>query len=111
MGCMMEAGKLRHRIHFVDVPVESVRNDFGEEVSTETIIHECWAAVEPLAGREYFTANQTAAEISHKVTCRFTDKVKSDHTIIFGTRRFDVTSIVDVEERHKTLEIMAKERL
>jgi head-tail adaptor len=47
--------------------------------------------------------------VSHKIRCRYRRGLTTDMRIICGTRRFSIVSIIDWEERHESLLIMAKE--
>ncbi len=105
----MRAGQLRHWVQFVELPSVPLRNEFGEEVQQDVVVHQCHAAIEPLTGREQFVAQQTQAEVSHKVMIRYAPNIKASQTIVLRGRRFNVVFAVDVEERHREIEIFAKE--
>ena len=68
-----------------------------------------WARVEPVRGRTYFEAQQTRANVTHRITVRYVGGITPDMTINYGGRRFNVVSVIDVEESHEWLEIMVEE--
>lgn len=107
----MRAGKLTQWVRFVKIPEVPLRNELGEEVSQDVTVHECHAAVEPLEAREFMAAQQGNAEISHKVSIRYVPGIHFEQTILYGTRRFNIVSIIDLMEGHRELEILAKETL
>lgn len=105
----MEAGKLRHR---VTIQKRSRAQDpSGEESDVFTAIAEVWASVEPLTGREQFTAQQILSEVTHRIRMRYIPgiTVSARDRIVYGTRLFDIQFPANLEERNKELEITAKE--
>lgn len=68
-----------------------------------------WARVEPVRGRTYFEAQQARANVTHRITMRYVEGVTPDMTINYGGRRLNVVSVIDVEEAHEWLEVMAEE--
>jgi SPP1 family predicted phage head-tail adaptor len=105
----MKAGSLRHRV-IVQEYVETL-NSYGESVKTWSELTQVDAAVEPLAGREYFHAQQTKADVTHKVTMRYTPYVAPAMRIVFGTRIFHIASVRNADERGIMLELICKEQL
>lgn len=123
----MKFGKMRHRVTIQKL----TRTDDGAGGYTETWedIATVWAAVEPLSGREYYLAQQTQAEVSHKVTMRYGQwydeyfltpfssaqegetVVKPQMRIVYDGRpfSFDIQSVIDVKERHRELVVLCKE--
>lgn len=106
----MRAGRLRNRIELQRVS-ETLVN--GEPVQTWTTLATVWAAVEPLAGRQFFAAQQTQAQVTHSIRIRWSrdwtlgpkDRVK------FGERLFDIVAVLNIEERNQELVIQAVEVL
>lgn len=68
-----------------------------------------WARVEPVRGRTYFEAQQARANVTHRITMRYVEGITPDMTINYGGRRLNVVSVIDVEEAHEWLEVMAEE--
>jgi len=62
-----------------------------------------------MTGAEYFSAAQINADITHRLTIRYVPGIKPEQTIVCGTRKFNIIAAVDVDERHRDMEIMAKE--
>lgn len=106
----MQAGHLRHRVVIEEQSVARA-DDGGEVVSWESLAT-VWAAVEPLAGREFFSAEQFQSELSHRVRLRyradvsFTPKMR----VAWDGRTFDVESVLDVGGRRRELHLMCMER-
>lgn len=80
-----------------------------------TLITTAKAAIEPLRGGELFRAQQIQSPITHRVTINYRPGIKHEHRIKWtdrGTVRiFNIKAIIDVEEAHKALEIMAVENV
>lgn len=103
----MRIGPLRNR-----VTIESYaksRDGYGAEVETWSRFADVWASVEPLIGREYLAAKQIQAEVTHKIRMRYIEGLAPTMRIVWGTRTFEIVSIINVSERNKEIVIMATE--
>lgn len=103
----MRAARLRHRVT-IQSPVAAV-NGYGERITTWSTVAVVWAAVEPLRGREFFDAEQTQAEISHRVIMRYRTGMESTMRLLHLTRVLHIGTIIDVDERHRELQLMCRE--
>lgn len=110
-GGMVDVGKLRHRIAFQRFCGE--QDDFGDPLQADDAnwvhVATVWAAVNPISGREFYAAEQSQSEVSHKISCRYRTGLDTAMRITCGSRRFKIISIIDWEERHESLLIMCKE--
>lgn len=72
-----------------------------------------WCAIEPLAGREYYAAAQTQAELTHRITARYRSDIVIQPTMraLYGSRVLEIIGVADVEERHRWLELRCVERV
>ena len=105
----MNAGSLRHR--FVIKTAQEIENTFGEIVETPLTFATVWASIEPLSGRELFQAQQVQAEVTHRVRMRYLAGVTAKMTGLFGTREFQILSVINPEERNRELVLMCKEQV
>lgn len=103
----MNAGKLRHRVTIQEL----VRTDDGYGGITETWqdVATVWAAVEPLRGNERYRAQQVQAELTHKVAMRYRVGVKPQMRLLYAGRVLEIEAVIDVEERHRWLELLCSE--
>lgn len=103
----MNAGKLRHRVTIQEL----VRADdgYGGIIETWQDVATVWAAVEPLRGSERYRAQQVQAELSHKVTMRYQAGVKPQMRLLHNGRVLNIEAVIDVEERHRWLELLCSE--
>lgn len=103
----MESGKLKHRIT-IQAATET-RNDTGDVLKSWATFADRWASIEPLTGRELMKAQQVSSEVTHKVTIRYLAGVTPQHRILFGSRVFNINSVLDSMEQHKELVLMCNE--
>lgn len=108
---MIDPGKMRHRITFQRFT--GSLDDFGDPLQADDSrwadVATVWAAIDPISGREFYAAEQSQSEVSHKVRCRYRSGLDTAMRIRFGKRKFGIISIIDWEERHESLLIMCKE--
>lgn len=108
---MIDAGKMRHLITFQSFDGTTdesgdVRDDLDENWDDVKTLH---ASIDPVSGKEFYSANQSQSEVTHKIRCRYVSGLKTAMRIKYGTRTFRIVSLIDWEERHESLLIMAKE--
>ena len=103
----MKSGELRHR--FILQSKTATRNSFGAETIVYKTEKTVWASIEPLAGSEYFLAQQVQADVTHRVKIRYFEGIRPDWRGIFGTRIFDIKSIINLGERNNEMVLMTKE--
>ena len=106
-----DAGRMRHRIRFERF--DGTRDAYGDPLTEEgenwTPVVTLWGSVDPVSGREFYAAEQSQSEVTHKIRCRYYPGLQTEMRIVCAGRIFQVISIIDWEERHESLLIMAKE--
>lgn len=103
----MKAGELRHR---VTIQQKAVSQDaIGGQVETWSTVTTVWAAVEPLAGRDYMEGKRLVAEVSTRVRMRYRAGVVPEMRVVYGTHTYDVVSVIDFREEHRELALMCRE--
>jgi SPP1 family predicted phage head-tail adaptor len=103
----MRAGLLRQV-----VTVESLsttENDDGTVTESWTSAGTRRALIAPLRGREFFEAAQLGADVTHKVTMRYMSGLTPRHRLTFGGRTLQIVSVLNIEERDRTMQVMCKE--
>jgi SPP1 family predicted phage head-tail adaptor len=101
----MKAGALRHR-RSIEVPVGG--SSWGTTTSWSTFAT-VWCSIEPLSGRDFFAAQATQSEISHRIRMRYIDGVRPNMRLNHGGRYLLFVAVRNVDERNRELEIDAKE--
>lgn len=88
----------------------STLDAYGQEINSWTNIGTVWAEVKPLSGKEKIRANAMVVEsqLTHQVTVRYSSiflpSVEADAwRILFGTRIFNITSSMNVDEQDKLI--------
>jgi SPP1 family predicted phage head-tail adaptor len=104
----MKIGALRHRVTIQQL--SKSQNGMGEEEPGWTNFATRWASIEPISGREYFSAQQVNAEITHRVKMRHLEGLESTMRILYGARAFEIKSIMNIKEKNQELEILCVER-
>ena len=105
----MRLGPLRHRVTFESR--KTGRDEFGQPLEGWDFVATLWASVEPFAGRELMTAQQTQSEITHRIRCRYRAGIETAQRILFDGRAFDIQSAINAREIGASLEILAIEGL
>jgi len=67
------------------------------------------ASIQPVSGRETFESMKLEAKVSHKITVRFGVSVKPTDDIVFGSRLFKVSAVINIDERSRWMLILAEE--
>lgn len=111
---MLRIGLMRHRVTIQQRT--STQGGFGEQLKTWTDILTCWAHIEALSGSQLARAQSIYTQTTHKVTLRWQrglNDVKSTgaYRIMYGTRIFDIGADLNIEERNRVIELMAREGL
>lgn len=108
---MIDAGKLRHRVALQRYTggADSYGDPlYGADGSWETVAT-VWAAIDPVSGREFYAAEQAQSAVTHKIRLRYHPGVSAAWRVALGRRVFRIQSVIDWEERHESLLLMAQE--
>lgn len=103
-----DIGQFRHRVTFQQ---ESQTSDGqGGYTKTWTNIATVWAKVEPIKQREREEAMSIGTDRTHKITTRYQSSINDvSYRISWGTRIFNITSVLNINERNVILEFQAVE--
>jgi SPP1 family predicted phage head-tail adaptor len=105
----MRIGMLRHRIAIERVT--ETRDIDGSVIETWSAYATAQALVEPLSGREYFAAQSTQANVTHRIGIRYLSGIVPNMRVKLGSRIFDILSIIKVGERNRELQLMCRESI
>lgn len=103
----MKIGKLRHRA--ILQRKEITQDELKQQTETWVDFAYIWAAIQPLAGREYFSARQENAEVTTRITIRYLKDVKPDMRVMFNEKVYEILSVINQDERNISLVLMCKE--
>jgi SPP1 family predicted phage head-tail adaptor len=104
----MQAGKLRTRLTIQNAM--TLIDPYGESLKTWTTLATVWGSVEPLRMQEYFEAQQTQAKATHRIEIRYLPGVLPTQRIVMGSRIFEITAVLNPQERNARLQILAVEK-
>jgi SPP1 family predicted phage head-tail adaptor len=103
------AGKLRHTIK---IQAKTLTTDsYGGPVETWADVASVPASAEPLQGRELAAAQTVNAETTTRFHIRYRSGVIPANRIVFESKYYNITSVIDPDLRHRELVIMASEGL
>jgi SPP1 family predicted phage head-tail adaptor len=105
----MEIGKLDKRITFQS-PTSASDGAGGINI---TWTDECtvWGALWPVSASESIRAQteQVTMEVTHRIRIRYRSGFSAKWRAKFGTRYFDIKSIINFQEQGRWLDIICKE--
>lgn len=107
----MRAGKLRHivtlqqRVDGHETPFPSGAPDQYWDTFQAGVP----CSIDPISGREYFSQQQVQGEVTHRIRLRYLAGVTSALRVLYGTRVFDIVSVLNWEERNIELHLMCVE--
>ena len=102
-------GKLRHQVEILK-PVIS-KDTLGQEIESWEVQHSVWASIEPLSGKEYFSAKQVNSEATIKLTIRYVESLLPHWVVQFGQCIFNIEAIINLEERNRYLQLLCSEKV
>lgn len=86
-----QAGRLRHRV-LIQRPVRDIVD--GEPVVDQwEDVAQVWAAILPLRGNEYLTAEQFRPGVTTRIRIRWFDGITSEMRVIFGSKTYGIDSV------------------
>lgn len=104
-----ECGAMRYRI---DIQSRTVSQDsYGQAVETWTTVAIRWGRIEPLSGRELWQAQQVRPDLTHKITMRYYAGLTPKERLKFGSRYFEVTSVLNIDEQKRYMVLLCTEQL
>lgn len=102
----MRIGNLKHKITLQSY--SETQNDFGEVIKGWVDFKAAYASIIPMSAKEYFNGG-VQAEATHKVECRYLKDITPKMRVLYGTRVFDITSVINIREENKTLQLICTE--
>ena len=97
--------RLRNRVEFLR-RVVTVEHGISKERWETAFIF--WCGAEPLSGREFWEAAAINRENEVRFTIRYRKDVSAEMRIRLDSTVYDITSILDKNNRHEALEILAR---
>jgi SPP1 family predicted phage head-tail adaptor len=86
------------------------KDSFGQPLDEYLPVCTIWAAVEPLQGREFFSAMQENAEVTTRIRIRYREGIDRTMIVRHGDIDFEILYIIHPELNKRELQLMCKER-
>ena len=103
----MKSGQLGQRIS-----VERLQggvDELGQPLpDTWAPLFTCWAAVEPLQGREYLAAQAAMSEVKVKIIMRYRPGITPADRVNHGGQVCGIEAVIDVHSSRRELHLMCK---
>lgn len=100
----------KNRLEIWRTETSTKKNRLGQYPKVDTKIMTIWGAILPqtgglLNGRP---ADTSLTRTTHKIVCRYNDKIKSSDWIIYNGTRYDILYIMDPYLNNERLEIFCE---
>lgn len=83
------------------------KDDHGGQVPTWATYATVWARVAPLKGRELIAAQAAQSETTTRFEMHYRADVDQKDRILYGGKYYNIMAVIDPEEAHRELQIMA----
>lgn len=98
----MDPGKLNKRITFQLQDLDSEDEDWKDIATT-------WANINPISGKEYYSAETINSDLTHKIRLRYRKGITPDMRILYNGRIFYIISVINEYEKNTMLQLMCRE--
>ena len=107
----MGADQLRHPVKIMRRTVATDATYGGDSTVTWVKLEDVRAEIVPLSGTELIEARQVHGKVTHRLRIRYHSEITNEHRIQFGTRNFDIISVLNEEERRRFMTLLCVEVL
>lgn len=105
----MNIGEFRHRITIEQKTRGASDGAGGFVAETWSTLAECWAKIEPKAGREMIAADQLVHRVSHVVTVRYRAGITAAARVVYQGRTLAILGTRELLENGRWLEMQCEE--
>ena len=100
-------GRMRHRVT-IQKPTATTDTGGGSSVSWGTL-KEVYADIQPQSGNYQFEHEQEKEKVTHKLIMRYRADIGTNYRIKYGSRIFNIHSIINEDERKRFLTLHCQE--
>ena len=68
-----------------------------------------WASINPISGKEYYSAETINSDLTHKIRLRYRRGITPDMRILYNGRIFYIVSVINEYEKNTMLQLMCRE--
>ena len=102
----MNIGKLRDKIEIQSK--QKTQNEFGEETVSYITVLTTWARVLTKSAREISNSG-LRNEIDYKVLLRHSEQIVPEMVVVWNGKTLEISSVLDADEKRKSLLLACKE--
>lgn len=99
--------RLRNKVT-IQTPTETV-DSYGDVTTTWATFAITWASIVPLNGTEFYQARQADSFVNVRIRIRHIDNITTKMRVLWGSRVYDIDSIINPMERDKEIILMCRE--
>ena len=103
----MRAGDLTERVT-VERFTSTTYDELGQPIEAWAPLFTCWAAVEPLTGREYLAAGALLSEVTARIRMRYRPGITAADRVIHNGKVYGITSVADVHSSRRELQLQCR---
>lgn len=106
----MKAKRLPHLITLQKLKNPPDRSPSGGVIEVWEDFATVFASVNPISGREYFSAQAAQASTTHHIDFWYIPGVTSEMRVIFGKRIFEIEAVINVKELNRELNLLCVDK-
>lgn len=106
---MIKAGDLRHRITIQERV--KVSDNMGSYTIVYSDVVSVWAALWPVSAKEQISSDKIEMSTIRRIRIRYYSDLDSSMRIEFGTRHFNIVSIINPDEKNEMLDLICEEEV
>ena len=102
----------KHNIDFITL-TGGTSDGMGGTLATgtPTVYHNTMAAIWPMSSKESVENMRNELKVTHKIRIWYKSGITPAMEILFGTRQFEIVSIINPDEANVKLDFLALERI
>lgn len=105
------ASRLNKRGDILRPPSPEEVDDAGQPLDKLVpVFLNVWAGIEPLRGREFFSAQQDNSEVTTRIRVRYREGIDRTMTFKYMNHEFEILYIIQPDFNKRELQLMCKER-
>ncbi|MEK8132913.1 phage head closure protein [Paenibacillus filicis] len=102
--------RLDKRVSILRPPGPDDTDPAGQPLDDPVEVCTVWGGIEPLRGREFFSAQQVNAEVTTRIRLRYRDGIDRTMLVRFKGVVFEILYVINPNYENKELQLMCKER-
>ena len=89
-------------LNYISFDLDSEDEDWKDIATT-------WANINPISGKEYYSAETINSDLTHKIRLRYRKGITPDMRVIYNDRIFYIISVINEYEKNTMLQLMCRE--